>query len=100
MLLKRFRLSTKTIKTESLRDLISRYFVRPEVGDFGVADGGDVAAGDEELHDLGAFAGKDGPSRGGCGILLEAADALAGEVEIDLGELALGGGQHGIGIVA
>src|SRR4029077_18994030 len=71
-----------------------------EVGDFGVADGGDVAAGDEEWHDLGAFAGKDGPSRGGCGILLEAADALADEVEIDLGELALGGGQHGIGIVA
>ncbi len=29
-------------------------FCSAEVGDFGVADGGDVAAGDEELHDLGA----------------------------------------------
>jgi hypothetical protein len=56
-----------------------------EVGDFGVADCGDVAAGDEELHDLGAFTGEGGPSRGSCGVLLEAADALAGEFEIDLG---------------
>jgi hypothetical protein len=75
-------------------------FRSSEVGDFGVADGGDVAAGDQELHDLGAFTGEGAPTRGGCGVLLEGADALAGEVEIDLGELALGGGKHGIGIVA
>jgi hypothetical protein len=70
------------------------------VCNFSVADGGDVAAGDEELHDLGAFAGEGGPARGGCRVLLEAADALTGKVEIDLGELALGGGLDGIGIIA
>ena len=67
---------------------------------FSVADGGDVTAGDEELHDFGAFADERSPARGGCGILLEAADALASEVEIYLGELALGGGPDGIGIIA
>lgn len=56
-----------------------------EMGDFAVAYRGDVAAGDQELHDLGAFAGELGPARRGCGILLEGADALSGEVEIDLG---------------
>jgi len=70
------------------------------VGDFGVADGGDVAAGDEELHDLGAFASEGSPAGGGRWILLEAADALAGEIEIYLGELALGRGLDGIGIIA
>jgi len=69
------------------------------VCNFSVADGGDVAAGDEELHDFGAFAREGGPARGGCGILLEAADAPTGKVEIDLGELALGGGPDGIGII-
>src|SRR4029077_7843725 len=59
-----------------------------------------VASGNQELHDLGALAGEGGPAGGGCGILLEGADALAGKLEIDLGELALGSGQHGIGIVA
>ena len=59
-----------------------------------------MAAGDEELHDLGAFASEGSPSRGGSGILLEAADPLTGKVEIDLGELALGGGMDGIGIIA
>jgi hypothetical protein len=39
------------------------------MGDFAVAYGGDVAAGDQELHDLGAFAGELGPARRGCGIL-------------------------------
>jgi hypothetical protein len=55
--------------------------------DFAVADGGDVAAGNQELHDLGAFASELSPARGRCGILLQAANALAGEIEIDLGEL-------------
>jgi hypothetical protein len=32
--------------------------------------------------------------------LLETANALAGEIEIDLGQLALGGGLNGVGIVA
>ena len=45
-----------------------------------------------------AFAGEDGPARSGGGILLKAADALAGEVEIDLGQFALRGVPYGIGI--
>ncbi|SRR6266404_5455741 len=77
-----------------------RLFCSAEVGDFGVADCGDVTAGDQELHNLGAFAGELGPARGGGGVLLEAADALAGEVEIDLSELALRRVLHGKGIFA
>ena len=37
-------------------------FRSAEVGDFGVAYCGDVTAVDQELHDLGAFAGELGPA--------------------------------------
>src|SRR5713226_696036 len=70
------------------------------MSDFVVAYCGDVAAADQELHHLGAFAGKLGPSRRGRRILLEAADALAGKFEIHLRELAFRRALHGIGIVA
>ena len=70
-----------------------------EMRDFGVADCGKVAAAGEKLHDFGAFAGEFGPARGRCGILLESADALAGEFEIDLGEPGFFGVLHGVGIV-
>src|SRR5438270_9948993 len=69
-----------------------------EAGDFGVADCGDIAAVDQELHDLGALAREFGPARGSGGILLKAADALAGKLEIDLGELGFCGVLDGIGI--
>src|SRR5256885_3882499 len=71
-----------------------------EAGDFGVADCGDVPAVDQELHDVGALAREFGPARGSGGILLKAADALAGKLEIDLGELGFCGVLDGIGIVA
>src|SRR5260221_4173816 len=70
------------------------------MSDFVVAYCGDVAAADQELHHLGAFAGKLGPSRRGRRILLEAADALAGKFEIHLRELAFRRALHGLGIVA
>src|SRR4029077_10098175 len=71
-----------------------------EVCDFGVAYSGDVAAGDKELHNFCAAARELGPAGGGCGILLEAADTLAGKVEIDLGEFAFCGALYWVGIVA
>jgi hypothetical protein len=71
-----------------------------EVGDFGIAYRGDVAAGDEELHNFCAVASELGPARGRRGILLEAADTLAGHVEIDLGELVFCGVLYCVGIVA
>src|SRR5258706_7831704 len=70
------------------------------MSDFVVAYCGDVAAADQELHHLGAFAGKLGPSRRGRRILLEDADALGGKFEIHLRELAFRRALHGIGIVA
>lgn len=70
------------------------------MGDFRVADCGDVAAIDQELHDLGAFAGEFGPAGRGGRILLEAAYALAGEFEIDLGELGFCGVLYGVRVVA
>jgi hypothetical protein len=71
-----------------------------EMGDFAVAYGTDVPAGDQELHDFRAFAGEFGPARGGCGILLESANSLAGEVEIDLGKLVFCGVLHPVRIIA
>src|SRR5260370_1352959 len=70
------------------------------MSDFVAAYWGDVATADQELHHLGAFAGKLGPSRRGRRILLEAADALAGKFEIHLRELAFRRALHGIGIAA
>ena len=71
-----------------------------EVGDFGVAYRGDVAAGDKELHDFCAVASELGPAGGRCRILLEAADTLASKIEIDLGELAFCSVLYWVGIVA
>lgn len=66
------------------------------VGEFASNNHGDVPAGGEELHDLGAFAGHFGPSGFGLGILFEGAIGHAIEFEIDLGEPALGGAADGI----
>ena len=52
------------------------------------------------MHDLGTFAGQLGPAGIGRGILLEAADALPSEIEIDLRELAFGGVLDWVGIIA
>ena len=71
-----------------------------EVGDLAVAYRSDIAAIDEELHDLGAFSGQLGPARGGCRVLLEGADAFSGEFEIDLGQPGFCGALNRIGIVA
>jgi hypothetical protein len=71
-----------------------------EVREFAVAYRGDIAAGDQELHNFLAFASELGPAGGRCGILLEAADMLAGNIEINLGQLVFCGVLYWVGIVA
>ena len=52
--------------------------------DFAVDDYGDVAAAFEELHDVFAFAGHDGPAGFGGGILFQAAKVSSSVRKIDL----------------
>src|SRR5256885_12583672 len=71
-----------------------------EAGDFGVADCGDIAAVDQELHDLGALAREFGPARGSGGVFVKAAGGAAGQLRIRLGGPGVCGVLGGVGIVA
>lgn len=73
----------------------------PAVGeDFPIVDYCNVAAALQELHHFFAFACDLRPAGLGFGVLLEAAEWLALEFEIDLGEFAFCGAADGVRIVA